>query len=201
MTEFLAVAAAHFLALLSPGPDFFIIISAALRNGAKRATITCLGIALANGVYILLAVAGFTILRHNGWVLWFMKIAGGAFLCYMGFMLLRSAKRELFEDNAEKTQDSGLRLFMAGFTSAILNPKNPIFYLSLYSLFISTTTPVFTQSMYGVWMFAAVLLWDIFVAFSVGNRRVRSWLNSYTFRLEQFAGAVIICLGVLLGFQ
>lgn len=201
MAEFLAVAGAHFLALLSPGPDFFIIISAAVRNGVKKAVYTCAGIAAANGVYILTAVFGFSLVQKNMWFLGVMKAAGACFLCWVGFMLLRAGKRELFTDEKDISADTPGRLFGAGFMSAILNPKNPIFYMSLYSLFLSGDTGLDKQLAYGLWMFSAVLLWDIFVAFSVGNRKIRSIMGSYTHRIERFSGAVIILLGILIVLQ
>lgn len=201
MAEFLAVALAHFLALISPGPDFFIIISMSLRNGSVRAFFTCLGIAAANGVYILFALIGFSVVREHAWLLSVMKVGGAAFLCYIGFMLIRSGKRELFEKTeAKQAQDSAWKLFLTGFMSALLNPKNPIFYISLYSLFIQRTTGLHVQALYGLWMFSAVLFWDMFIAFSVGNRKIRNVLNSYTYRIEQVSGVVIITLGVALAF-
>lgn len=201
MAEFIAVALAHFLALISPGPDFFIIISMSLRNGSARAFFTCLGIAVANGVYIIFALVGFSVVREHTWLLTVMKVGGAAFLCYIGFMLLRSSKRELFIGaDAVQMRDSAGKLFMTGFMSAILNPKNPIFYLSLYSLFISRTTGVHIQFLYGLWMFSAVLFWDMFIAFSVGNKKIKGMLNAYTYRIEQMSGFVIITLGVFLAF-
>ena len=56
--HFFLVAGAHFLALLSPGPDFFLVLRSALRQGRRQANAVCVGIALANGVYIALAVTG-----------------------------------------------------------------------------------------------------------------------------------------------
>jgi len=75
-----------------------------------------------------------------------------------------------------------------------------VFYMSLYSLFISDVS-LTVQARYGLWMFFTVLLWDVFVAFSIGNSRVRSVLSDYTHRIEQLSGIIIMTLGVLLGFQ
>jgi len=202
MTEFISVATVHFLALISPGPDFFIIITLALRNGSSRTMLTCLGIAMANGVYIVLAVFGFTLVREHVWLLGVIKVAGACFLCYLGVMLVRSSRRTLFKDETvDGCTDTNRKLFMSGFTSAILNPKNQIFYITLYSLFISTTTPMKMQALYGLWMFGIVLFWDVFIAFSIGNRVVRDILSNYTYRIEQVSGMVIIALGLSLGIS
>ncbi|HFL7943011.1 TPA: LysE family transporter, partial [Pseudomonas putida] len=58
MQQFLIIVAAHFLALISPGPDFFLVARTSIAAGWKRATGVCLGIALANGVFIVAAFGG-----------------------------------------------------------------------------------------------------------------------------------------------
>lgn len=55
--QFAMVAGAHLLALLSPGPDFLLVVRSGLLHGPRRTAAVCLGIALGNGVFILLALA------------------------------------------------------------------------------------------------------------------------------------------------
>ena len=55
---FPALALAHFLALLSPGPDFFLIIGHAVRHRLRGSLFICLGIALGNALYTFAARAG-----------------------------------------------------------------------------------------------------------------------------------------------
>ena len=62
MEQFAAVALAHFLALLIPGVDFFLIARTAMTSGWRNATGACLGIAAANGIFIAAAFSG--ILDH-----------------------------------------------------------------------------------------------------------------------------------------
>jgi threonine/homoserine/homoserine lactone efflux protein len=52
------VVAAHFLALISPGPDFLMIVRSSLRTGKVNAIGVAGGIALANGIYIALCIVG-----------------------------------------------------------------------------------------------------------------------------------------------
>ena len=52
------VVLAHFLALVSPGPDFLLVVRSALRNTRQRALGVACGIALANAIYIGLCIIG-----------------------------------------------------------------------------------------------------------------------------------------------
>jgi threonine/homoserine/homoserine lactone efflux protein len=65
MEQFLIVALAHFLALLSPGPDFFLVARTSISGGWRSASGACLGIALANGAFIAMAFTGLSILREG----------------------------------------------------------------------------------------------------------------------------------------
>ncbi|WP_415641346.1 LysE family transporter, partial [Shewanella pealeana] len=55
---FATVAFAHFLALISPGPDFVILVKSAVKNESKKAIGVALGISIANALYIALCLIG-----------------------------------------------------------------------------------------------------------------------------------------------
>lgn len=77
----LTVVVAHFLALISPGPDFLLVVRSAFRNSRRRALGVALGIALANGLYITLCIIGVaSMLAHSLWLMTTLKVIGGLFL-------------------------------------------------------------------------------------------------------------------------
>ena len=59
LNEFMLIAFAHFIALLSPGADFVYIVNSAINNKAKVAIGASLGIALSNAFYITLCLFGY----------------------------------------------------------------------------------------------------------------------------------------------
>ncbi len=87
--------------------------------------------------------------------------------------------------------------FAKGFLSAFLNPKNIIFYLSLFTTLVSVTTPLYMKSLYALWMCSLVLFWDIAVSLMVGNKKTKKRLSSYIFRTEKIAGVALLALLVL----
>lgn len=204
LLEFGTLAIAHFLALISPGPDFFLIVGTSVREGASRAVAVCVGIAAANGVYILSALTGFAMIKENPFIFAAIKTAGALYLLYLGLMLLKTPQRSVCTAAAGeegKPASSWGRLFAAGFLSAILNPKNAIFYLSLFTVIVSRQTPQGIQALYGLWMFLAVLCWDWLVSRTTGNEGVRRRLNHYTHLIEKGSGCVLFFLGALLLFR
>lgn len=200
--EFSALALAHFVALLSPGPDFILIVGSSFQQGYRKTLWACLGIATANGVYILLAIGGFSLFRENTLVFMGMKLLAAGYLFYLGIQLLKSSREPICVAAAGKISEVNTpQMFLRGFLSAILNPKNAIFYLSLMALIVSRQTPVAVQLIYAVWMFSMVLLWDALVAWCIGNPWLRKALDSHTWCIERISGLLLISVGVVIAIR
>lgn len=192
--QFLIIAGAHFLALLSPGPDFFLIVRSAVVNGARVASGVCVGIALANGVYIGLAIGGVAVLQEVTGLFAVLKWAGCAYLAWLGWRFL-TVRDETLAPEAEARavrRGSWWRECRVGFLSGILNPKNSLFYASLFSLGFERDTTFGVQLAYGVWMFAVVLLWDLCIARAAGHPPVVRRFMMHVRTVERITGAVLL---------
>ncbi len=196
------IAAAHFLALLSPGPDFFLVTRTAMSVGWRVATGACLGIALANGAFILAALAGLSALRPDSTLFVVIQVAGCSYLLYIGSLFIRHAGSSSLAaiDNSPRStaRMSWWQGLGMGFLSGILNPKNALFYVSLASMV--SCTSLGWKLFYGLWMFSVVLAWDVLVAVAIGNLRVRRRFSRSLPWLERVSGIVLIALalGVIL---
>ncbi|WP_319549180.1 LysE family translocator [Desulfogranum marinum] len=198
--EFVLIASAHFLALLSPGPDFFLIMQTALRMPMRYALSVCAGIAAANGLYLTIAVLGLEAVRNMHLLMTVLKYLGSGYLIYIGYLLLRAPKRPLTQNEKQGflRQQSFIRQFTLGFASACLNPKNAIFYLSLFTVMVSAETPLAIRTLYGLWMAGIVFTWDMGVAMLIGNRRAKNYLEKWIFGLEKISGLMLSLFGILL---
>ena len=197
--QFLIIAGAHFLALLSPGPDFFLIVRSAVINGARVASGVCVGIALANGVYIGLAISGVAVLQEVAGLFAVLKWAGCAYLAWLGwrFLTVRGETPKPEMHGAAKTSGNWWRECRVGFLSGILNPKNSLFYASLFSLGFKRGTSFGVQLGYGVWMFAAVLIWDLCIARAAGHPPIVRRFMAHVRKVERITGVVL--LGIAAG--
>lgn len=64
-----------------------------------------------------------------------MKYAGAAYLLYMGFQLIRSAKQHQTNELDVKV-GSFRKMFLRGLTANLLNPKVGVFYMAVLPQFI-----------------------------------------------------------------
>lgn len=76
--EFALVAAAHFAAVASPGPDFAVVTKVSLKNGHRAGTYTALGIASGILVHIFYCLVGFALLiKRTEWLFQLVRFVGG----------------------------------------------------------------------------------------------------------------------------
>lgn len=194
-SEFFLLAGAHLLALASPGPDFLLLVRGSLRHGRPYGLGASLGIALANGLYIGLALAGFSLLQQSPWLLAGMQWLASLYLAWLGWMFMRASLRPAPLPGAlagsHPRAGAGVGM-MAGFLSALLNPKNGLFYFGLFTLMVSADTGMLRKLCYGFWMFAAVLLWDAALVCAIAQRRVMALLGRALPLIERGAGLLLM---------
>lgn len=194
--EFLLLASAHFLALLSPGPDFFLIGQTALRYPFRSAVALIGGISLANGIYLAAAVSGIEVLRQSDLIFTLLQYVGGCYLLYLGIMLLKTQRRKITVENWTTNTRPQSGFFIKGFLSGILNPKNMIFYLSIFTVMVSESTGVTLRIFYGIWMVFLVFSWDLLVAKLIGHQRIKKNLGNSIFYIEKIAGFALASFGI-----
>lgn len=196
--EFLLVALAHMVALLSPGADFIFLASSAINHKPKTALGASVGIALSNGFYIVLALFGYaTFISSSQFLMGAIRLIGGVYLIYLGFVVAKQKKTNVHvkKDCANSTFTKELT---KGFLLSILNPKISLFYLSLFTLVISPKTPFYIQAYYGVYMVLIVLVWDSFLVYVINKngQKVLNYLN-----INKFFGLLLFVMGSVLLYE
>jgi len=195
---FPALALAHFVALLSPGQDFFLIIAHSIRHRLLGSRFICLGIALGNAIYITLVIFGWANIRENQLVFATVEALGAMYLFWIGQRLLRSKQPDSLLKAEHVKIPSAWNQLILGLNSALLNPKNALFYMSLMTVILGNEVTLIQQISCGVWMFLAVLLWDLFIATAIGRPKVQKHLKASIHIVERIAGIVLIFFGVTL---
>lgn len=205
---FVTVALAHCLALLSPGPDFVMLVKSAVRHSARVAIGVAAGIAAANAVYIGLCLAGVaTLLSQSAGLLMLVRIAGGLFLIWLGLCALRARKSDYaallaragegaMEADPADCRRAFWREFAAGFASGILNPKNLLFYISLFSLVLTADVGLAFKALLGIWMTAMVFFWDALIVLLLSRGAVRAWFDRSIYYLDKATGVLLGTIGI-----
>jgi len=131
-----------------------------------------------------------------------VRIAGGLFLLWLGIMALRARKSDyaflMQAAAAAPLQNSSgfWREFAVGFASGILNPKNLLFYLSLFSLVLTPDVALSFKLGLGLWMVWVVFLWDALIVLLLSQGVVRQWFNRSVFYIDKCTGVILGAIGV-----
>jgi threonine/homoserine/homoserine lactone efflux protein len=130
MLEF-AVASLVLIAI--PGPDQALIVRNALVGGRAAGLRTMLGGASGLLFHSTAAVLGLSaLLAASATAYTSLKVAGVAYLLYLGVRMLRAAGAESGEDD----QRRGSRPFSQGLLSNAMNPKCALFFLTFLPQFL-----------------------------------------------------------------
>lgn len=193
-SEFFLLAGAHLLALASPGPDFLLLLRGSLRHGRAYGLAASLGIALANGLYIALAIAGLSLLQQMPGLLAVMQWLAALYLAWLGWMFWRAGRHAavLPHASAASAPVAAWTALGTGFLSAALNPKNGVFYVGLFTVIVAAQTGTSTKLFYGIWMFAAVLAWDAALVCLIAQQRVMRALTRVLPLIERAAGLLLM---------
>lgn len=201
--EFLLMASAHALAVASPGPDFAIVMRQSLIFGRRFAILTSIGIGLAILVHVTYAVLGIGLLiRDTLWLFTSIKVAGAAYLLYIGWQAIRVQKAEV-KDFKPVSRDSmtGIKAFRQGFITNVLNPKATLFFLSLFTTIVSVETPMGIQAPYGIWMSVMTGAWFVLLSLMLTQQKVRQFFANFGHWIDRVLGVFLIVLAILLLFS
>ena len=190
----------HFCALITPGPDFFLVSQTAISRSRKDAVLVALGICLGAMVWSLLALMGLNIIFEKmAWLKQGLLIAGGLYLCWLGYQMLRSAfsKDEQTVKQMVLPQSPYL-FFMKGLLTNLSNPKAVIYFGSVFSLFLAN--PLFDQHHSLLFIIIAVetLLWFLVVAFVFSLPTFRAAYQNFAKWIDGVSGGIFNLLGVYL---
>ena len=202
---FPALALAHFLALLSPGPDFFLILGHAVRHRLRGALFICLGIALGNALYICLAVSGWSVMRQIPALYRIMELAGAAYLAWLGFLLLRASRQSAIGATSLATEAasplSPAKQLLTGLGSALLNPKNAVFYLTLMTVILGPAATLPQQAFAGIWMTLLVFAWDAALAAAISLPGAQRAQEKRIPLIEGLAGLTLAAIALWLALR
>lgn len=193
-----AVALAHLLAVVSPGPDFVVVSRQALQHGRSAGLWTAWGIASGIVFHVGWGLLGLAwLLEQAPAVLDGMRYAGAAFLLAMGVSALRS-KPAAPGSGPPPVPPAAPRSYWIGLTTNLLNPKAALFLVALFSAVITSSTSVGLRLMLGIWVVLSTGAWFSLVAVSVSHHRVRGRLLAHAGLIDRTMGSLLILLALLL---
>lgn len=186
------------LGMISPGPDFFLIVKNAARYQRAAAMMTALGVLSAIAVHMTYCVAGLAvIITTTPWLFMILKYAGAAYLIWIGInSLLARAGHTLDAGDGSHQHVSFKKAFMQGFLCNLLNPKATLFFLAIFTQVLDIHSGFGEKLWYAaIVMGLAVVYWPCLVLL-IQSAPVRRGLARIQKYIDKVLGVVLIGFGV-----
>ena len=164
--EFILLTIAHVIAVASPGADFAVVLNNTLKNGRQSGVMTAIGVGCGISVHLIYTLLGIAILFKQIPMLFdAVRFVGAAYLLWIAWQAFQSRASRVKLNTKSATENMTLtKAFRQGFLTNVFNPKVTVFFLVLFTGIVSITTPIWVQSLYGLWLTIYTMLWFIFVA-------------------------------------
>jgi threonine/homoserine/homoserine lactone efflux protein len=179
-------ALASLVLIAIPGPDQALITRNAVLLGRRAGVRTMLGGATGLTLHAVGAALGVSaVLAASATAFTAVKLAGMAYLLYLGVRLLRSHRRGEETGDDEASGRRGGHAYLQGLTSNLLNPKVALFFLTFLPQFVpADAAPLPTAlalsavfaALYLTW-FGGLLALVGLVASTLRRPRVQAWME------------------------
>ena len=193
---FIQITFVCLLGAMSPGPSMMVVINNAIFKNKFNGILTAIGHGFGIGVYALFAVVGVgLILKTNTIVFNSLKFLSIIFLFYLGIQAIM--KKDLIEFDKNNIK-SGLQSFLQGLSISILNPKIFIWFIAIYSQFMSLNNDYFFNI--SLVLIASIVdaLWYLLLVNLVTSHTVLELIKNKSYLIQKIVGILFIIISIIL---
>ena len=202
--QLLAFAGISLLLAVTPGPDMAVVTKNALAHGRRGVVLTTSGIALALSIWVGATAIGVSaLLRSSGELLFLLKLAGAAYLAFLGVRtLLESRERPADLLAGTSPPAHAHAIFRQGFLSAVSNPKLGVFFVTFLPQFVAPGQPVF-ERLLELGLIFAVIGWTWMNVYGLFVTHLRDFITAPRVRqwMQRVTGVVLLGFGARLALE
>ena len=193
----IAVAVIWGVAVITPGPNFFITVHTAIGLKCRQSLYTVLGIVIGTSVWSMSGFLGISVLYKTAPFFYYaLKVFGGLYLIYVGLNLILTKKVEHKTEN--KRHRSVMGCFSLGLLTNLLNPKTAIFMTSLFAATIPASATL-SDGFLCVFIICSIsAIWYSLVASFFSHELVKKVYEKQKDIIEKLAGAIFMGFGIKL---
>lgn len=195
LSVLVAVSVIWGVAVMTPGPNFFITVHTAIGTTRRLSLFTVLGIVVGTLVWSISGYFGISILFKSAPMLYYsLKIIGGLYLVYVGFNLI--FKRNIQSKSTVGKHHSAMSCFRLGLLTNLLNPKTAAFMTSLFAATIPPNSTIELGVVCVIVICSISATWYSLVAAIFSYDIAKKIYEKQKRKIEKIAGAIFVGFGV-----
>ena len=194
LITFVQVFTVCLLGAMSPGPSMAVVINNAIFKGRHNGILTSIGHGMGIAIYATFAVLGLgLIVETNIFIFNGLKILSIIFLIFIGLKSILN--KEKFDFEKKDIKENAVS-FLQGFSIAILNPKILIWFIAIYSQFMSKDNE-FIFNIYLISIAGLIdMCWYIILTLAVTTTSALNFFQSKLTLIQKIQGFFFIVLGL-----
>ena len=194
----LTISGIHLLALISPGPDFVMVVKNSIQYSRKIGIFTSIGFSIGILVHLFYCIIGLSlILSTNELIYNIFKILCSGYLIYMGIKSFKDNQIGNSSKNTKINKISYLQAIKIGFLTNVLNPKVSLFFLSLFSLMITPKEiPFYILILLIIIIVTSTFIWFSLVAIFLTQKKVNNLFMKNFKYLNKIFGCLLILIAI-----
>ena len=187
------------LGAMSPGPSMAVVINNAIFKGRYNGILTAIGHGIGIAVYATFAVLGLgLIIETNMFIFNGLKILSIIFLIFIGIKSILTKEKINIEKKDIKENTIS---FLQGFSISILNPKILIWFIAIYSQFMSTDN----ELLFNIYLVSIAGIidacWYMILSIAVTTASALSFFQKKLILFQKIQGFFFLALGLGLLFN
>ena len=184
------------LGAMSPGPSMVVVVNNALFKNRYHGILTSIGHGIGIAVYAFFAVIGIgLVIQTNIMVFNGIKILSIIFLAFLGIISITN-KSSL--DFNKKDIKGGAKSFLQGFSISILNPKIFIWFVAIYSQFMSVKNDIIFNSYLVITAGVVDATWYVILTLVVTSSTTLNFIKDKIYVLQKIIGFFFIIISIIL---
>ncbi|MGI3901055.1 MAG: LysE family translocator [Janthinobacterium lividum] len=183
------------LSVVSPGPNFVLVTSTAMRASRRAGLAVAAGLALATLTWVLLTEAGFALLLAPGTIAAeIVRVSGAAYLIFIGIKMVSGARKPMPQAPVAAPQGIWTAL-RKGYLVSMTSPKSIAFYASILGALMPAEAPVWFDASVVAIAVSVSVLWYGSLAIAFSDARVRRGFARVKTGVESVMGLCLVALG------
>ena len=197
LSSWLSLFVVCILGAVSPGPSLVAVMKSTVQGSKLHGLITAIFHAAGIGIYAFLVAAGLAVvITGTPWLFKILTYLGAAYLAWLGYRSINSTS-VVFTDLQQ--QPSGLPLRQAavdGFLISFLNPKIAVFFLALFSQFVTPGSTLGTKLLMALMATLCDGIWYCLIASIAGHNKILPALRKKADIVNRLCGVLLIALAM-----
>ncbi|TXJ02178.1 MAG: LysE family translocator [Neisseriales bacterium] len=184
-----------FLAVMSPGPDFVMVLRNSLSYGRRAGLFSALGIATGCLFSFTIVVCGLQVLFSYHLFKAAFSLVCGSYLIYLGFMSIRNKSQQQHIEEQYKQSAPMSTYFRAGLLTNLLNPKLYTMAAAILTYTEQQHPSIATNIIIIIGQAVVALLWFVCVSIVFSHSKIQDAYLKRERIINILVGFIFIIIG------